>query len=95
MIMPQLSTAEELERILATFHYGQAMVKSALYTLLYAIISLVLVVVHILSSIINFAIGVLTIVYGLVCMARLLLTLCQEIAAMGPQCAMIGNGRKF
>lgn len=95
VIRQSINKDEELDRILTIFRSGSLMCKSALYTLLYAIATFLLVIVHIMTSLINFAIGVLTCMYGLVCMLRLLLTLCQEIAAMGPQSAMIGYGRKF
>lgn len=75
------STIEEQERILATFQAGRAMCKAALYTLLYAIATLLLALIHIVSAAINFTIGVLTCLYGVLCMARLLLVLVQELAA--------------
>lgn len=90
MIVPHSSRNEELEQIKAVFRHGWGMVKAALWTLLYALITALLVLVHIASFSINVVIGVLTMVYGLVCMARLLLVQCQDLAASGPQSAMIG-----
>jgi hypothetical protein len=90
MTLYQQSTIEERERILTTFRTGYAMCRSALFTLLYAIATFLLVIVHVLTFIINFAIGVLTLGYGLVCMARLLLVQLQELALLEAP-AMIGT----
>jgi hypothetical protein len=81
MSLYQQSTIEERERILATFKAGRALCLSALSTLLYAIATFLLVVVHILTFAINFTIGVLMILHAVGCMARLLLVQCQELTA--------------
>jgi len=79
MTLHATSTQEEQDRILATFQAGHAMCKAALFTLLYAIATFLLAIVHIFSAIINFAIGALTCLYGVLCMVRLLLVLLQEL----------------
>lgn len=81
MSLYQQSTIEERERMLATFRAGRALCLSAISTLLYAIATFLLVVVHIFTFAINFTIGVLTIMYALVCMVRLLLIQLQELTA--------------
>jgi hypothetical protein len=78
MTLYQQSTIEERERILATFKAGSTLCRSALSTFLYAIATLLLTVMHIFTFIINFSIGVLTIMHAFVCMARLLLVQWQE-----------------
>jgi hypothetical protein len=90
MIIPHSSRNEELEHIKSIFLTGWGMVKAALWTLLYAIVTFLLVLVHIASFSINIVIGVLTMLWGIICMARLLLVQLQELAAMGPQAGMIG-----
>jgi len=90
MIIPHSSRNEELEHIKAIFLSGWWMVKSALYTLLYAVITLLLVFIHILTFSVNIVIGVLTMVWAFICAARLLLVQVQELLAMGPQAGMIG-----
>lgn len=75
----QTSTKEEQERILATFRAGHAMCQQALLTLLYALATLLLAVVHIFTFVVNFTIGVLMIAHAVGCMARLLLVQCQEL----------------
>ena len=81
MSLYQQSTIEERERILATFKAGKALCRSALLTLLYSLIALLLVVIHLFSFVINFAIGVLMIMHAVGCMVRLLLVQCQELTA--------------
>ena len=78
MSLYQQSTIEERERMLATFRAGKALCLSALLTLLYAIATFLLAVVHIVTFMINFTIGILTIMHALFCMARLLLVQWQE-----------------
>lgn len=73
------TTQQEQERILATFKAGHAMCKAALLTLLYAMVTFLLSIIHIATFLINFSIGVLTCLYAVVCMVRLLLVQCQEL----------------
>lgn len=90
MSLYQQSTIEERERILATFKSGRVLCLSALYTLLYAIATFLLFIVHTLTFVINFTIGVLTIMHALVCMARLLLVQWQE-ATRTPLVCVVGR----
>lgn len=78
MSLYQQSTIEERERILATFKAGRALCLSALSTLLYAIATFLLAIIHTLTFAINLTIGVLTIMHALICMARLFLIQRQE-----------------
>jgi hypothetical protein len=75
------SREEEQERILATFRAGNAMCKAALHTALYAIVTLLLAIIHIFTFVINFSIGALTIMHAICCMIRMLLVQCQELTA--------------
>lgn len=70
---------EELERILTTFRAGHTHCKQALLTLLYALATFLLAIVHIFTFIINFTIGVLMVLHAVGCMLRLLLVQCQEL----------------
>ena len=81
MTLHSSTTQQEQDRILATFKAGHAMCKAALLTLLYAIATFLLSVIHIMTFIINFSIGVLTCLHAVVCMVRLLLVQCQELSA--------------
>jgi hypothetical protein len=78
MVIYQSSAAEERERILATFRAGRALCKASLLTLLYAVVTFLLVVVHILTFIIHFSIGMLMMTHAFICLARLLLVQWQE-----------------
>jgi Tfp pilus assembly pilus retraction ATPase PilT len=81
MTLHATSTTQEQERILEVFHAGHAMCKAALCTALYALVTLLLAVVHVFTFVVNFAIGTLMIAHALGCMARLLLVLVQERTA--------------
>ena len=69
----------EQERIKATFKDGHTTCKSALSTFIYAILTLLLAIIHIMTFIINFAIGALMISHAVLCMIRLLLIQCQDL----------------
>lgn len=72
------ATKAEQERIQATFRTGHAHCKAALFTLLHALVTLLLFAVYTFTFIVNFTIGVLTIMHALGCMLRLLLVQWQE-----------------
>jgi hypothetical protein len=74
----QTATDQELERILATFRAGHALCKQALFTALYALVTFLLVIVHVFTFVVNFTIGILMCLHALGCMARLVLVQLQE-----------------
>lgn len=79
MKLYQTYPQQEQERILATFKAGRAMCQAALITLIHALITFILVIIHIATFILNFSIGVLICMHAFVCMARLLLVQFQEL----------------
>lgn len=79
MRLYQTSTQQEQDRILTTFKSGYAMCKAALLTFFHAIIMLMLFIIHIITFVVNFAIGTLIITHAIICMMRLLLVQLQEI----------------
>jgi hypothetical protein len=86
----QSSAKEERDRIKATFRAGRVSCLSALSTLLYAIATFLLAIIHTLTFVINFTIGMLTILHALVCMVRLLLVQWQE-ATRTPLVCVVGR----
>lgn len=79
MRLYQTYTKDEQDRILTTFQSGYSMCKASLFTFLHAIIMFLLVIIHIMTFVINFAIGVLVISHAVVCMMRLLLVQLQGL----------------
>lgn len=79
MRLYQTYTKDEQDRIFTTFQSGYSMCKYALLTFLHAMIVFMLVIIHIMTFVINFAIGALVIIHAIVCMMRLLLIQLQEL----------------
>ena len=79
MRLYQTYTKDEQDRIFTTFQSGYAMCKSAISTLLHALTIFMLVLIHLMTFIINFTIGVLVITHAIVCMLRLLLVQMQSL----------------
>lgn len=84
---------QEQECILATFNAGYEKCKAALYTFLHALIMFLLVIIHIMTFVINFTIGVLVIFHAIVCMMRLLLVQLQALTENSMNIVERGNKR--
>lgn len=93
MRLYQTSTQQEQDRILITFKSGYAMCKAALLTFLHAIIMLTLFIVHIMTFMINFAIGTLIIAHAIICMIRLILVQLQDLTENPMNTVERGNER--
>lgn len=79
MRLYQTYTKDEQDRILTTFQSGYSMCKASLFTFLHALIIFMLVLIHLITFVINFTIGVLVIFHAIVCMMRLLLVQLQGL----------------
>ena len=93
MKLYQTSAEAEQERIFTTFQSGYSMCKASLFTFLHALIIFMLVLVHIMTFIINFTIGVLVIAHAVVCMMRLLLVQSQALTENSMNTVERGNKR--
>lgn len=79
MRLYQTYTKDEQDRIFTTFQSGYSMCKASLFTFLHALIMFLLVIIHIMTFVINFAIGALVISHAVICMMRLLLVQLQGL----------------